>query len=128
MEEYNLTQRLPGAEQYVWFRCIRESARTSTVFEPRRETSLCESLNPQGNNSGILKGTQNEFFKQTFGTETKIELKLDEIFYDCKDNLTGSIVSDPEENVSVSEFRIEFGGHFLIPEIADCSKSTFTGF
>lgn len=38
----------------------------------------------------------------------KIELQLDEVAYDWKDKMTGRIVVDPEEEIAVDEFRIEF--------------------
>jgi len=50
-------------------------------------------------------------FKKFSGPKVKMELKLDEVAYDYKDKLTGRIVLDPQEDVSVNEFRLEFGGN-----------------
>jgi len=50
------------------------------------------------------------FFKKFSAPKAKIELKLDEVAYEYADKLTGRIVLDPQEDISVDEFRIEFGG------------------
>lgn len=49
-------------------------------------------------------------FKKFSAPKAKIELKLDEVAYDYKDKLTGRIVLDPEEDILVNEFRLEFQG------------------
>jgi len=49
-------------------------------------------------------------FKKFSTPKAKIELKLDEVAYEYTDKLTGRIILDPQEDVSISEFRIEFGG------------------
>lgn len=49
-------------------------------------------------------------FKKFSAPKAKIELKLDEVSYDYKDKLTGRIVLDSQEDISVNEFRLEFGG------------------
>lgn len=50
------------------------------------------------------------FFKKFSALKAKIELKLDEVAYNYTDKLTGRIVVDPQEEISVNEFRLEFGG------------------
>jgi hypothetical protein len=50
-------------------------------------------------------------FKKFSAPKAKIELKLDEVAYEYTDKLTGKIVLDPQEDMSVNEFRIEFGGN-----------------
>jgi hypothetical protein len=60
----------------------------------------------------MLKGVVSMgFFKKFSAPKAKIELKLDEVAYDYKDKLTGRIVLDPQEDIAVNEFRIEFGGN-----------------
>jgi len=60
----------------------------------------------------MLKGVVSMgFFKKFSAPKVKIELKLDEVAYDYKDKLTGRIVLDPQEEISVNEFRLEFGGN-----------------
>jgi len=49
-------------------------------------------------------------FKKLSAPKAKIELRLDEVAYDYKDKLTGRIVLDPQEDISVDEFRLEFDG------------------
>lgn len=49
-------------------------------------------------------------FKKFSAPKAKIELKLDEVAYDYKDKLTGKIVIDPQEEISINEFRLEFSG------------------
>jgi len=49
-------------------------------------------------------------FKKFSAPKAKIELKLDEVAYDYKDKLTGKIVLDPQEDISLNEFRLEFSG------------------
>jgi hypothetical protein len=51
------------------------------------------------------------FFKKFSGPKAKMELKLDEVAYEYTDKLTGKIALDPEEDISIDEFRIEFGGN-----------------
>ena len=51
------------------------------------------------------------FFKKFSAPKVKIELKLDEVAYNYTDKLTGRIVLDPQEEISVNEFRLEFGGN-----------------
>ena len=51
------------------------------------------------------------FFKKFSAPKAKIELKLDEVAYNYTDKLTGRIVVDPQEEISINEFRIEFGGN-----------------
>jgi hypothetical protein len=51
------------------------------------------------------------FFKKFSAPKAKIELKLEEVSYDYTDKLTGRIAIDPEEEISVDEFRLEFGGN-----------------
>ena len=51
------------------------------------------------------------FFKKFSAPKAKIELKLDEVSYEHTDKLTGRIAVDPEEEISVDEFRLEFGGN-----------------
>jgi len=51
------------------------------------------------------------FFKKFSAPKAKIELKLDEVAYNYTDKLTGRIVVDPQEETSVNEFRLEFGGN-----------------
>ena len=50
-------------------------------------------------------------FKKFKAPQVKIELKLDEVAYNYTDKLTGRIVIDPQEEISVNEFRLEFGGN-----------------
>jgi hypothetical protein len=50
-------------------------------------------------------------FKKFSAPKARIELKLDEVAYDYKDKLTGKIVVDPQEEISINEFRLEFGGN-----------------
>jgi len=49
-------------------------------------------------------------FKKFSAPKAKIELKLDEVAYEYTDRLTGRIVLEPQEDMSVDEFRLEFGG------------------
>jgi len=49
-------------------------------------------------------------FKKFKAPKIKIELKLDEVAYEAADKFTGRIAVDPQEDVSVNEFRLEFGG------------------
>jgi len=59
----------------------------------------------------VLEGSgEMGLFKKFSAPKAKIELKLDEVAYDYKDKLTGRIVLDPQEDMSVNEFRLEFGG------------------
>jgi hypothetical protein len=51
------------------------------------------------------------FFKKFSAPKVKIELKLDEVAYEYTDKLTGRIVLDLQEEISVNEFRLEFGGN-----------------
>ena len=51
------------------------------------------------------------FFKKFSAPKAKIELKLDEVAYEYTDKLTGRIVLDPQEDISVNELRLEFGGN-----------------
>jgi len=51
------------------------------------------------------------FFKKFSAPKAKIELKLNEVAYEYTDKLTGRIVLDTQEDISVNEFRIEFGGN-----------------
>lgn len=48
--------------------------------------------------------------KRLSAPKAKIELRLDEVAYDYKDKLTGRIVLDPQEDILVDEFRLEFDG------------------
>jgi len=50
-------------------------------------------------------------FKKFSAPKAKIELKLDEVAYNYTDKLTGRIAVDPQEDISVSEFRLEFSGN-----------------
>jgi len=50
-------------------------------------------------------------FKKFSAPKAKIELKLDEVAYEYADKLTGRIILDPQEDVSINEFRLEFGGN-----------------
>jgi hypothetical protein len=50
-------------------------------------------------------------FKKFSAPKAKMELKLDEVSYEYTDKLTGRITVDPEEEISVDEFRLEFGGN-----------------
>jgi len=49
-------------------------------------------------------------FKRFKAPKAKIELKLDEVAYEPTDKFTGRIIVDPQEDISVNEFRLEFGG------------------
>ncbi len=49
-------------------------------------------------------------FKKFKASKAKIELKLDEVAYGANDKFTGRIVVDPQEDILVNEFRLEFGG------------------
>jgi len=51
------------------------------------------------------------FFKKFSAPKAKTELKLDEVSYEYTDKLAGRIVVDPEEEIAVDEFRLEFGGN-----------------
>lgn len=51
------------------------------------------------------------FFKKFSAPKAKIELQLNEVAYEYTDKLTGKIVSDFQEDTSVDEFRLEFGGN-----------------
>jgi len=60
----------------------------------------------------MLKGVVSMgFFKKFSAPKAKIELKLDEVAYEYTDKLTGRIVLDPQEDISVNELRLEFGGN-----------------
>jgi hypothetical protein len=50
------------------------------------------------------------FFKKFSAPKAKIELKLDEVAYNYTDKLSGRIVLDAQEEISVNEFRLEFSG------------------
>lgn len=50
------------------------------------------------------------FFKKFSAPKVKIELKLNEVAYEYTDKLTGKIVLDPDEDLAVNEFRVEFSG------------------
>ncbi len=50
-------------------------------------------------------------FKKFSAPKAKTELKLDEVAYDYKDKLTGRMILDPQEDISISEFRLEFSGN-----------------
>jgi hypothetical protein len=50
-------------------------------------------------------------FKRFSSPKAKIELKLNEVAYNYTDKLKGRIVLDAKEDISVSEFRIEFSGN-----------------
>jgi hypothetical protein len=50
-------------------------------------------------------------FKKFKAPKAKIELKLDEVAYEITDKFTGRIVVDPEEDISLNAFRLEFGGN-----------------
>ncbi len=50
-------------------------------------------------------------FKKFSAPKAKVELKLNEVAYNYTDKLTGKIVVDPQEDMSVNEFRLEFGGN-----------------
>jgi len=65
-------------------------------------------------------------FKKFKAPKVKIELKLDEVAYDYKDKLTGRIVLDPEEETSVNEFRLEFGGSKKVKWKKGFSSYSFT--
>ncbi len=47
-------------------------------------------------------------FKRLSAPKAKIELRLDEAVYDCKDKLSGRLILDPQEEISVDELRLEF--------------------
>jgi len=49
-------------------------------------------------------------FKRFSTPKAKLELKLDEAVYNYADKFTGRIVVDPQEEISVNEFRLEFSG------------------
>ena len=51
------------------------------------------------------------FFKKFSAPKANIELKLNEVAYEYTDKLTGRIVLDPQEDMSINEFRLEFGGN-----------------
>jgi len=57
------------------------------------------------------RGEKMGFFKKFSAPKATIELKLDEVAYNYTDKLTGRIVIDPQEEMSVNEFRLEFGGN-----------------
>jgi hypothetical protein len=60
----------------------------------------------------MLKGVvKMGFFKKFSAPKAKTELKLDEVSYEYTDKLTGRIAVDPEEEIAVDEFRLEFGGN-----------------
>ena len=50
-------------------------------------------------------------FKKFSAPKAKLELKLDEVAYNYTDKLTGRIVVDSQEEISMNEFRLEFGGN-----------------
>jgi len=50
------------------------------------------------------------FFKKFSAPKAKVELKLEEAAYNYTDKLTGRIILDPQEEISVNEIRLEFGG------------------
>lgn len=50
-------------------------------------------------------------FKRFSGPKAKTELKLNEVAYEYTDKLAGKIVLDPEEEILIDEFRLEFGGN-----------------
>jgi len=50
------------------------------------------------------------FFKKFSPPKAKMELKLEEAAYNYTDKLTGRIILDPQEEISVNEIRLEFGG------------------
>jgi len=51
------------------------------------------------------------FFKKFSAPKAKTELRLAEVSYEYADKLAGRIIVDPEEEISVDEFRLEFGGN-----------------
>ena len=51
------------------------------------------------------------FFKKFSAPKANIELKLNEVSYEYTDKLTGRIVIEPQEDMSINEFRLEFGGN-----------------
>jgi hypothetical protein len=50
-------------------------------------------------------------FKKFSAPKANIELKLSEVAYEYTDKLTGRIVLDPQEDMSINEFKLEFGGN-----------------
>lgn len=50
------------------------------------------------------------FFKKFSAPKAKIELQLNEVAYEYTDKITGKIALDPQEDTSIDEFRLEFGG------------------
>jgi len=57
----------------------------------------------------MLKGVVSMgFFKKFSAPKANIELKLNEVAYEYTDKLTGRIVLDPQEDISINEFRLEF--------------------
>jgi len=48
--------------------------------------------------------------KRFSAPKAKIELKLSELGYESTDKLTGQIVLDPQEEIAIDEFRLEFNG------------------
>jgi hypothetical protein len=49
-------------------------------------------------------------FKKFSAPKAKIEMKLTEVSYEYTDKLTGRMVVDSQEEISVDEFRLEFSG------------------
>jgi len=50
-------------------------------------------------------------FKKFSAPKAKTEIKLNEVAYEYTDKLTGKLVIEPQEDISVDEFRVEFGGN-----------------
>lgn len=49
-------------------------------------------------------------FKKFSAPKARITLELNEVTYDYKDKLTGRIILEPQENIAVDGFRLEFSG------------------
>ena len=50
------------------------------------------------------------FLKIFRAPKAKIELKLDKIVFEMRDGLTGRVVIEPQEDITVNELRLEFAG------------------
>ena len=54
------------------------------------------------------------FFKKFSAPKAKIELKLNEVVYNSNDKMEGRIALDPQEDVEIDEFRVEFHAEEMI--------------
>jgi len=67
-------------------------------------------IKTHSNHSGtILEAVKLGLFKKFSAPKARIELKFDEAVYDYTQKMTGKILVDPQEDIPVEGFRLEFG-------------------